>query len=496
MPHRRHLTGLVLLAAASGCSELGLVRYGDTLPPTAPMPPGLAEVVNEAIAAGSPEPAPARAAAPASEEAPVPLPVAPAALTPRAASAPAVASVAPPAPVPAGAGAAAAAATPTPAPAPVIPPQRLAAPGGNAIASPTPQPAPRDPTLLRAAAPAPTEPAPSLAPLDPEPASPPAAIPVPAPVPAAATVAPAPLPVAPAASPLAPASTATPIPQLMPVPAPAVAPAPEPPHDTAMTRAASVVTPAPTAPAPVAPRTLAGPAAVAPDRVQTPMAPEPLPAGDDVLDEVIDEPIDVAVAPEPARPAPEPSRTTSRTIAQVGSDVVTLSDLTNAVKARLAVTPGGQRPSRRQIISLARSTLQTLIEQTLVRQDALAALGGPEAVRARIEQIDRRWIEQEVPRLIAREGVADLEGLQRKLGSRGQSVALLGETYRYRVLAADLMRRQGLAGAGYEAYLERLRERYPITSVMTPREIAAAAGDPRSQKGQPATRPGRGSVGP
>jgi len=183
-----------------------------------------------------------------------------------------------------------------------------------------------------------------------------------------------------------------------------------------------------------------------------------------------------------------------RAVARVGDEVITLPELTAAVKDRLRGLPDGQEPTRRQIVTLARSTLEAKIQRSLVWQEArrrFAASGGLDPVLA---AIDRRWIDDELPRRVREEGALDEGDLAARLARRGQSLADLRERSRTRAMAVELMRAEPGGGPDrptdcqVAAYLDGLRRRIRIASIMTQSEVAAASGDPAA-RGRGATAP-------
>ncbi len=203
-----------------------------------------------------------------------------------------------------------------------------------------------------------------------------------------------------------------------------------------------------------------------------------------------------APSPAPIVPAPDPKplaieaqgpveappQPKGRAVAKVGNEVITLPEFTEAVKHRLGLLPTGTTPSRKLIIKVARSTLEFLIERSLIMQEARRQFPERTRLEAALAEADDRWLVDELPRLLRREGAANEAELRTKLARRAQSLDDLREISRLRVLATSMMAGAGVSG-NLEGYLGQLRVRTPITSIMTPAQISASQGDPSSKVG-------------
>jgi hypothetical protein len=178
---------------------------------------------------------------------------------------------------------------------------------------------------------------------------------------------------------------------------------------------------------------------------------------------------------------------TDRVVATVGIDVVSLSQLTDAVKLRLSLMPADKPPTRKQIIALARAVLEGLIENSLVMQEANHRYTTPEGREFVENRIQKQLIDHDLPNLIrASPHARDASSLDLALASQGLSVSLLRERNRVLKLAQELAGQDPQAKAAQKknvkSYIAMLQQRYPITSEMTPGEIAVAAGDPRARQ--------------
>ena len=179
--------------------------------------------------------------------------------------------------------------------------------------------------------------------------------------------------------------------------------------------------------------------------------------------------------PPPAIPPPPPAEPKGRPVARVGDEVITLPELTRAVRARLAQLPPGASPARREVIALARSVLKGMVVRSLVFQEARGVLGGSTALAEATARIEGRWDRDERPALAAREGAATEADLRARLAARSTSPEVLRDEFVVRTLALDLMAREGgRPPADLDGYLDALRKRRPIASIMTPAELASA----------------------
>ncbi len=188
----------------------------------------------------------------------------------------------------------------------------------------------------------------------------------------------------------------------------------------------------------------------------------------------------VRVAPPEAESGPPRAR--GRAVAQVGEEVITLPTLTEAVKRRLQLLPADTPPKRKLIIKVARSTLESLIEQSLVMQEARRQFPEARLLEDALTRADRQWAEAELPRLLRAEGLASEADLRGKLARKAESLDDLRETYKLRALVGQMMRRGG-GPDDLKGYIDQLRSRTPITSIMTPAQLAASQGDPSARAG-------------
>ncbi|MEW4568664.1 hypothetical protein AB1L88_12435 [Tautonia sp. JC769] len=307
-------------------------------------------------------------------------------------------------------------------PRPAANPRPIAPPRPTEPAEPIPSPEPAEPIP----SPGPAEPIPS-----PEPAEP-----IPSPEPAAPIAPPGPADTDQAATPAGPLEPR---------------PAEEPPADP------EPADPEPADPAPQPPATILASQA-------TPIAPaEPreLALFDQVAGEV--EAIARADAPTPLAP-PEPAEPQGTVIATVGPHAITLPELTEAIKDRIARLPGRKRPTRRLVISMVQAEMEARILESLVLQQARVLLDAPGELDDLRDAIARQWSTAELPRILDREGFPSAEAFDARLRGEGQCLDDLRSAYTTRTLARELMRREGRTDPNIDAYLNDLRSRFPIQS--------------------------------
>lgn len=109
-----------------------------------------------------------------------------------------------------------------------------------------------------------------------------------------------------------------------------------------------------------------------------------------------------------------------------------------------------------------------------------------DSVATNVDAIQARWTAEELPRRLNREGVATEAELRPSLARKGRSLDEERAAYRVRSLADALQARQtGKTGSRmterqFLAALDAMRERFPVESILTARQVAEAAGDPQA----------------
>ena len=174
-----------------------------------------------------------------------------------------------------------------------------------------------------------------------------------------------------------------------------------------------------------------------------------------------------------ATPAPQPARKPGRPVASVGDDVITLPELTEAVKARLGQLGQGQAPTRRQMISVTRSVLKSMIIESLVFQEAKGRPDGQATFDEGMTRFARSWTDREFPALLKRENVTSEADLRAKLATKLDSPESLRDDFLVRSIAAELVLRDR-SQLDFDGFLNQIRRRRRITSIMSPAELALA----------------------
>ncbi len=308
---------------------------------------------------------------------------------------------------------------------PQPPPPIVLSPGPAASPEPTPAPAPGGANLE------------DLPPLPPELPGPPASesapapAPVPAPVPAPASAAsaefvPAPAPPEPNALPPTP-------PEPVPLPEPAPAPEPEvvaPPTPSEANEAAApdprtgasatalAIVPAPES----ASASPSVPSAAPPAALVAPMDPNVVAAAAD---------------PETIRASGTPIqlKEAGRAAARVGDEVITVHELTTAVKDKIASLPGDYKPNRQEILFLTSQMLDHLIERSIVYQEAKRELKKPENLERFMRIAEKYWREEELPPLLRKMHADNEYQLKERLTEQGKSYEKMRQDFKLDFLA-------------------------------------------------------------
>jgi len=125
--------------------------------------------------------------------------------------------------------------------------------------------------------------------------------------------------------------------------------------------------------------------------------------------------------------------------ARVGDEVITLKELTEAVKERLTKLPGGYKPNHQEIKMLTSQVLDMLIERATITQEAKRELKKPEPLKLIYTVADKAWREEELPPLLRQEGVENEYKLKDKLAEKGKSLERMREIYRQEFLARGFL---------------------------------------------------------
>jgi parvulin-like peptidyl-prolyl isomerase len=125
--------------------------------------------------------------------------------------------------------------------------------------------------------------------------------------------------------------------------------------------------------------------------------------------------------------------------ARVGDEVITLNELTAAVKERITKLPGGYKPNHQEIKMLTSQVLDILIERSTIIQEAKRELKKPEQIKLLYDYADKAFREEEVPPLLRQYAVENEHKLKLKLAEQGKSLDHMRETYRQEFLAKGFL---------------------------------------------------------
>jgi peptidyl-prolyl cis-trans isomerase SurA len=125
--------------------------------------------------------------------------------------------------------------------------------------------------------------------------------------------------------------------------------------------------------------------------------------------------------------------------ARVGDEVITLNELTAAVKERIAKLPGEYKPTHQEIKTLTSQVLDTLIERSTIIQEAKRELKKPEQLKLLYDYADKAWRDEELPPLLRQYAVENEHKLKAKLAEQGKSLDQMRETYRQEFLARGFL---------------------------------------------------------
>ena len=126
-------------------------------------------------------------------------------------------------------------------------------------------------------------------------------------------------------------------------------------------------------------------------------------------------------------------------VARVGDEVITLDELTAAVKERKEKLPGGYKPSHEEIKLLTSYVLDSLIERSTITQEAKRELKKPEQIKLLFSLADKAWKDEELPPLLRQFSVDNEYKLKEKFDALGKSYERMREVYRQEFLAQGFL---------------------------------------------------------
>lgn len=264
----------------------------------------------------------------------------------------------------------------------------------------------------------------------------PAALPA---VPSAAPVGPLP-PVEAPPSPDTPAPAPSPAPALSPAPPPSAASDVMPPIESPPAGAAPSAAPAPNPPAPQAAR----------EEAKTDSAVTPVSAEATTVQSR------VTVQSDPN--APGKMEKASTIAARVGDDVITMTELTAAVKERGRKQFAGQRLNPKEIEVFAAVTLADLVDRSLIMQEARRRVKDPKKFQTVVDAADNVFKEHEVPALMRKYRVESEKALKDALIADDSSFERARENFRHRFITGGYIEQQ--LGSKFKVDLPEKRAYY------------------------------------
>jgi hypothetical protein len=128
-----------------------------------------------------------------------------------------------------------------------------------------------------------------------------------------------------------------------------------------------------------------------------------------------------------------------RTVAHVGAEIISLDELKEAVRVKLAKLPDGRKSNRQELMMLTRLVLDMLVERRLLTLAAKQELHKPVQMQVIMEFADRAWREEELGPLLREMDVKNESELKVKLTEQGRSLDVIRESYRLDFLARGYM---------------------------------------------------------
>jgi hypothetical protein len=161
-----------------------------------------------------------------------------------------------------------------------------------------------------------------------------------------------------------------------------------------------------------------------------------------------------------AEDAPVKLKEAGRAAARVGDEVITLNELTVAVKERIAALPMPKdyQPNRQEIMMITSQVLDQLIERTTILQEAKRELKKPEQIQLFRKLADQCWREEELPPLLRKYQVENEYKLKDKLAEEGKSIDAMRETFRQEFLAKGFIEQK--LGPKLRVTVSEMREYY------------------------------------
>jgi hypothetical protein len=128
-----------------------------------------------------------------------------------------------------------------------------------------------------------------------------------------------------------------------------------------------------------------------------------------------------------------------RIAARVGDEVITHRELTEAVKEKIAGLPQGYKPNRQEIMMITSNVLDSLIERSIIIQEAKREMKKPEMIARFMGIAEKVWREEELPPLLRKMSVLNEFELKEKLKESGKSLDEMRELWKQDFLARGFL---------------------------------------------------------
>jgi parvulin-like peptidyl-prolyl isomerase len=143
-------------------------------------------------------------------------------------------------------------------------------------------------------------------------------------------------------------------------------------------------------------------------------------------------------------PGIEPGKRSAYTVAMVGGTVITLRELKAAVCQRFELQPGelqelmhGSREQRDQFAMMAKSTIEGLVDNALLLQEAQREMKKNWTMFT--DFAEKSWKEKELPRKLKKYEADDEFSLRKKMEARGESLEDVKDLYKQESMARDFL---------------------------------------------------------
>ncbi len=145
--------------------------------------------------------------------------------------------------------------------------------------------------------------------------------------------------------------------------------------------------------------------------------------------------------------------------AHVGDDIITFTELTNALKDQLeGQFKGMPTNDKKSVNMLAAVTLQDLIDRNVIYQEVKRKLKDPKKLKAVNDIADRIWTDSELPAQIRKHKAEDEKTLREILAKKGRSLDDIRENHRINFLTHGYLEQE--VASKFKAGLSEMRDYY------------------------------------